>query len=144
MSQKLEHGSDPRNRMTVDFFIAVTSILNISAWSVIYTYQRFGRTCYTYSGEKNKSCGKKGRQRYRGMVGEHGSYWQPVALKQAQKSSGREKQREILRKKKLLLHHDTDAANYEAIRHHISTVFSDEIGSKYHFLASHISIKHCS
>jgi len=64
---------------------------------------------------------------YRGMVGENGSYWQPVPLKQAQKSSGREKQREIL-----LLHHDTDAAKYEATRYHISTVFSDEIGSKYH------------
>jgi hypothetical protein len=45
---------------------------------------------------------------YRGMVGEHGSSWQPVALKRAQNSSGREKQREIL------LHHDKDAANYEA------------------------------
>ena len=48
MSQKLEHGSYPRNRMTVDFFIAVTTILNMSPRSVIYTYQRFGGTCYTY------------------------------------------------------------------------------------------------
>jgi len=34
--------------MTVDFFIAVTNFLNISPWSVIYTYRRFGGTCYTY------------------------------------------------------------------------------------------------
>jgi len=91
MSQKLEHGSDPRKNMTVDFFTAVTTILNISPWSVIYTYQRFGGARYTYIQGRRISRGKNGRQMYRGTVGKHGSYWRPVALKQAQKILWRRK-----------------------------------------------------
>lgn len=74
------------------------------------------------------------------MFGKHGSSWQPVALlkqtqnPQEEKSKGKHYSYTVLRTQRI----------YEATRHHISTVFSDEFGSKYHFRALHICIKQCS